>query len=84
MHKEDSRKTPKKKFIEASKAPCSSLILLAKKLREDIRFCVDYKKLNAFTKKDAYLISLIIETLAQLKKAKVFTKIDIQQAFYKL
>lgn len=32
----------KKGFIEASRAPCSSPILLAKKPRGGIRFCVDY------------------------------------------
>ena len=60
------------------------LILLAKKPNGGIRFCVDYKRLNELTKKDAYLILLIAETLAQLKDAKIFTKIDIRQAFHKL
>ena len=74
----------KKSFIEASSALCSSRIMLAAKPRGDIRFCIDYKRLNELTKKDAYLILLIEKTLAQLKNAKVFTKIDIRQAFYKL
>ena len=74
----------KKRFIEASSAPCSSPILLAKKPGGRIRFCVDYQKLNSLTKKDAYPLPLIAETIARLKKATVFTKIDIQQAFYKL
>ena len=74
----------KKGFIEASKAPCSLPILLAKKLKDGIKFCVNYRKLNAMTKKNAYQILLIAETLDQLKKAKVFTKIDIRQAFHKL
>ena len=74
----------KKKFIEASNAPCSSPILLAKKPGGGIRFCVDYRKLNSLTKKDAYPLPLIAETMARLKKAIVFTKIDIRQAFHKL
>ena len=74
----------KKRFIEASSAPCSSLILLAKKPGGGIRFCVDYRKLNSLIKKDVYLLPLIAETIAQLKKAVIFTKIDIQQAFHKL
>ena len=45
---------------------------------------MDYKKLNELTKKDAYPIPLIAEILAQLKSAKVFTNIDIWQAFHKL
>ena len=74
----------KKGFIEASSAPCSSPILLAKNPGEGIRFCVDYRKLNSLTKKNAYLLPLIAETMARLKKAIVFTKIDIRQAFHKL
>ena len=74
----------KKRFIEASSAPCSSLILLAKKPGGGIRFCVNYWKLNSLTKKDAYPLPLITETIARLKKAIVFTKIDIRQAFHKL
>lgn len=74
----------KKGFIDASNAPCSSPIMLAAKPGGGIRFCVDYRKLNELTKKDAYPIPLIEETLAQLKNAKVFTKIDIRQVFHKL
>ena len=74
----------KKSFIQASRAPCSSLILQAKKPNRGIRFCVDYRRLNELTKKDAYPIPLIAETLIQLKGAKVFTKIDMRQAFHKL
>ena len=74
----------KKGFIEASSAPCSSPILLAKKPGKGIRFCVDYRKLNSLTKKDAYPPPLIAKTMARLKKAFVFTKIDIRQAFHKL
>ena len=67
----------KKRFIEASSVFCSLQIMLAVKLGNGIRFCVDYKFLNELIKKDAYLILLIEKTLAQLKNAKVFTKINI-------
>ena len=74
----------KKGFIKASSALCSLRIMLAAKPEGGIRFCVDYKCLNELTKKDVYPIPLIKETLAQLKNAKVFTKIDIHQTFHKL
>ena len=74
----------KKEFIEVSNALCSSSILLVKKPRGDIRFCINYRKLNALTKKDAYLLPLIAETIVRLKKAVIFTKINICQAFHKL
>ena len=73
----------KKEFIMISHAFCFSSILLIKKLSEELKFCVDYRKLNQMIKKDKYSISLIIETFAQLSKAKIFSKIDIRQIFHK-
>jgi len=58
--------------------------LLVKKLGGGVRFYVDYRKLNAITTKDCYLLLLIKETLARISKVKIFTKIDIRQAFYRL
>ena len=43
---------------------------------------MDYRKLNELTRKDRYPIPLITETLAKLSRAKIFTKLDICQAFH--
>ena len=74
----------KKRFIKANSAPCLLWIMLAAKPGGGIRFCINYRYLNKLTNKDAYPIPLIKKTLAQLKNAKVFTKIDFYQAFHKL
>ena len=74
----------KKGVIKASSASCLLCIMLAAKSGGSIRFCINYRRLNELTKKDAYPISLIEKILAQLKNAKVFTKINICQAFHKL
>src|SRR5947207_1942298 len=71
----------RKGFIIPSGAPFSSPVLFAKKPGGGWRFCVDYRKLNAITKKDQYLIPLIEETLARLSKARIFTKLDVRHAF---
>lgn len=73
-----------KGFIESSDAPQAAPILFALKVNGGLQFYVDYYKLNAITKKDQYLLPLIDETLLKLAKAKIFTKIDIRQAFYKI
>ena len=70
-----------KGFIEPSKAPFSSPVLFVKKADGSLRFSIDFRKLNAITKKDRYPLPLIDETLARLNKAKIFTKLDIRQAF---
>ncbi len=59
-----------KKFIESSTASYASLILFAKKSNEELRFCVNYRKLNVIIKKNKYSISLIAEIIARLSKAK--------------
>src|SRR5204863_1262933 len=69
-------------FISSSQAPFAAPILFARKANGGLRFCVDYCKLNAATRKDCYPLPLLDETLAQMSKAKIFTKLDIHQAFY--
>src|SRR5436190_6649958 len=73
-----------KGFIEPSQVPFAAPILFVKKANGGLRFCIDYRKLNSLTKKDRYLLPLIEETLARLGKARVFTKLDIRQAFHRI
>jgi hypothetical protein len=73
-----------KEFIESSTTSYASLILFAKKSEEELRFCVDYRKLNVIIKKNKYSISLIAKIIARLFKAKWMTKIDIRHAFNRI
>jgi hypothetical protein len=45
------------------------------------RFCIDYRKLNAITVKNRYLIPRIDDLRDRLGKAKVFTKLDLRGAY---
>ena len=56
----------KKKFITFSKAFYASLILFIKKKDDNLRFCVNYRKLNALIKRNHYLIFLINEVLIKI------------------
>ena len=49
-----------------------------------LRLYVDYQGLNNLTKKNRYPLPLISETLDRLIRAKVFTKIDLKDAYYRL
>jgi len=71
-----------KGFIKPSQAPFNLPILFTKKLNGGLRFCINYRKLNNITCKDRYPLPLLNETLAQISRAKVFTKLNIHQAFY--
>jgi len=73
-----------KNFIRASRSPASAPILFVRKPGGGLRFCVDYRNLNAITQKDRYPLPLISETLRSLSKAKWFTKLDVISAFYKI
>jgi len=73
-----------KEFIFFSFASYVSLILFAEKKDESLRFCVDYRKLNALTKRNHYSLSLIDETFARIQESKYLTRLNIIVAFNKL
>jgi molybdopterin converting factor small subunit len=52
-----------KGFIRASTSSAASPILFVKKKDGSLRLCVDYRALNAITKKNRYPLPLIEETL---------------------
>jgi hypothetical protein len=74
----------RKKWIVSNAAEYGSPVLFAKKPNGGLRFCVDYRAVNARLKKDAYPLPLISETLDRLGKAKLFTKLDVRNAFHQI
>ena len=62
-----------KNFIRVSQSPASSPILFARKPGGGRRFCVDYRALNAITRKDRYPLPVIRETFRVIAKARWFT-----------
>ena len=70
-----------KGFIWPSSSAAASLILLVRKPGEGLRFCIDYRALNAVTVKNRFPIPLILETLGKLAGAVKYTKLDVIHAF---
>ena len=70
-----------KGFIRPSSLATASLILLVRKPGGGLRFCIDYRALNAVTVKNRYPISLISETLRKLAGSVRYTKLDVIHAF---
>jgi hypothetical protein len=58
--------------------------MFVKKPGKGIRLCVDYRKLNAITKKDKHPFLLINETIASVADCKIMTKLDIRKAFNRI
>ncbi len=73
-----------KEFIFFSFASYALLILFIKKKDDSLRFCIDYRKLNALIKRNRYSLSLIDETLACIQESKYLTRLNIIVAFNKL
>lgn len=71
-------------WIRASSSPGGAPVLFVKKPGGGLRFCVDYRSLNAIIKRDRYPLPLIRETFRALSQAKWFTKIDVSAAFHRI
>ncbi|OCK93493.1 uncharacterized protein K441DRAFT_565640, partial [Cenococcum geophilum 1.58] len=67
-----------KGFIKVSSSPVAILVIFIKKPSGGLRFCINYYKLNNITRKDRYPLPLLNKTLAQICRAKVFTKLNIR------
>ncbi len=64
-------------MITKSSGPRCSPIILVRKKYGTIQFCMDYRKLNDGTHKDAYLLPIIDDILEALRSAKYFCSIDL-------
>jgi hypothetical protein len=74
----------RKGFIRPSSSPFASPVIFVRKPGGGLRFCVDYRGLNAITIKNRYPLPLIRETLNRLSRAKYFTKLDVVSAFNRI
>ena len=72
------------KIVEPSTSPWASPLVPVKKKDGGIRFCVDYRRLNALTVKDAYPLSNIRTNLESLQGASVYSALDASGAYHNI
>lgn len=70
--------------IEESSSPWSSPIVIVKKANGKARLCLDVRKLNAVTKKDAYPTPIVEGLLSRLTDTRYISSIDLKDAFWQI
>ena len=72
----------KKGIIRESNSPWNSPIVVVKKPNNDLRICLNYKKLNAVTVRPTYYIPDAGQIFDSLTGAKFFSTLDLSNAYY--
>jgi len=68
--------------IEPSDSPWASPVCLAKQPDGSYRFCVDYRRVNAVSRKDAYPIPDIQDAFDSLRGSTHFATIDLLSGYW--
>jgi hypothetical protein len=71
-------------IIEPAESPwCAPIVPVIKKDGQ-LRLCVDYRRLNAITRKDSYPLPLIDEILSVLGDCQVYTTLDARSGYWQV
>jgi hypothetical protein len=71
-------------WIKRSISEAGTPILFVPKKDGSLRLYMDYRGLNAITKKNRHPLPLISETLNRLGRAKVFSALDLKDVYYRI
>lgn len=70
--------------IEVSHSPWNSPVVLVRKSNGKARLCLDSRKLNEATVKDAYPLPLIDGIFSRLNETRFISSIDLKDAFWQI
>ncbi|KAL0160010.1 hypothetical protein M9458_043735, partial [Cirrhinus mrigala] len=70
--------------IRDSESPFSSPIVVVRKKNGQVRLCIDYRRLNLQTIKDAYSLPKLEDTFCALNGSQWFSVLDLKSGFYQI
>ncbi|XP_055015845.1 xylosyl- and glucuronyltransferase LARGE1-like [Boleophthalmus pectinirostris] len=70
--------------IRESKSPFSSSVVVVRKKNGDMRLCINYRKLNLHTIKDAYELPNLEESFSALTGSRWFSVLDLKSGYYQI
>ena len=73
-----------KNLITPTKSPWAAPIVLVKKKDGTSRFCVDYRQINAVTRKDAYPLPRVDDILETLAGSQLFSTLDLGSGYWQV
>ncbi|GBG87827.1 hypothetical protein CBR_g45983 [Chara braunii] len=73
-----------KGWIRPSSSPYGAPVLFVGKKNKDLRLCVDFRKLNAQTVKNAGPLPRIDDLVERLGSAKYFSKLDLKSVYHQI
>src|SRR6266498_391934 len=82
--KEEIDRMLKNGIIKKSKSFWVSPVILVLKKNRSIKFCVDYKKLNAIIIVDAHLLPVVNDTVDKIREKKYYTSIDLASSYWQV
>ena len=71
-------------MVEPSCSPFASPTILVKKKDGSWRLCIDYRKLNSVTKKDAHPLPRVEDIFDTLAGSKFFTTLDLAIGYHQV
>ena len=67
-----------------SQSPWCNTVVLVQKKDGGLRFCIDFRQLNSRTKKDAYPLPRMQETMESMVGARFFFTMDLKSGFWQV
>ena len=71
-------------IVRDSSSPWACPVVLVIKKDGSIRFCCDWRKLNAVTKKDRMPLPRVDDTIDRLSNSQFFTKLDFTSGYFQM